>query len=134
MWVSNVNMELDVRFDHAMSSIFYKDSMVAAAALQPFDVRKTQRFGLNFSVPALQDQRWISPELAGDRSSGVVVISLRLAVDANFTAPNVVTRTEKLRILCEDLPISFPSAAGEGTLSPTFGNNYCFIRLRDGHD
>lgn len=134
MWVSNVNLELDVHFEHGMSSIFYKDSMVGAAALQPFDVRKTQRYGLNFNVPALQDQRWISPDLAADRGNGVVVVSLRLTVDANFTAPDVVYRTQRLKILCEDLPITFPTAAGEGALSPAFGNSYCFIRLRDGQD
>ncbi|XP_057779883.1 uncharacterized protein LOC130998482 [Salvia miltiorrhiza] len=128
--VSNVNMELDVRFDRGVSTIIYKDSMLGVAPMEPFEVKKSQQLGLNLTVPSLRDQSWVPPTLAADRSSGVVVVSLRLAVDTNFTAPDVVYRQQRLRVLCEDLPISFASTSGEGTLGPNFGN-HCFIRLRD---
>lgn len=128
-------MELDVQFQHGMSSILYKDSLLGIVALDPFDVRKTQRFGLNFNVPALRtaDESWVLPTLAEDRSDGAVVVSLRLAMDANFTAPDVVYRQESLRVLCEDLVVRFSSSSGEGTWSPGLGNP-CFIRLRDAQD
>ncbi|KAH6762127.1 hypothetical protein C2S52_019560 [Perilla frutescens var. hirtella] len=139
MFVKNVNMELHVDFHHAMSSVFYRDSLLGIVALDPFHVPKTQRFALNFTVPALRnpdDQRlhsWVLPTLAEDRSDGAVVVSLRLAMDANFTAPDVVYRQESIRIYCEDLVIRFSPSTGEGTWSPGLGNP-CFIRMRDSHD
>lgn len=140
MWVSNVNMKVDVDFHHGMSSIFYKNSLLGVAAMEPFLVRKTQRFGLNFTVPAMrmQDdqklQNWVLPALAEDRSDGAVAFSLGMAVDANFTAPDVDYRKESLRILCEDLEIRFPSpTSGEGTWSQGLGRP-CYIRLHESHD
>lgn len=138
MSVSNTNKELDVNFDHGMSSIFYKDALLGISTLQPFDVEKMQRFDVNYSMPAEQRiddhklQNWVLPTLAQDRSNGVVVFGLRLAMEANFTAPNIVYRQESLRVLCENMEISF-SPNGEGILSPGVRNT-CLIRLHEGLD
>ncbi|KAL1549254.1 hypothetical protein AAHA92_17382 [Salvia divinorum] len=130
MSVSNVNMELDVRFERGVSTIIYKDSMLGVAPMEPFQVLKSQRLGVNLTVPSLKDQSWVPPTLAADRSSGMVVVSVRLAVDANFTGTDVLYRQQRLRVLCEDLLVSFASTSGEGTLASSF-QNHCFIRLRD---
>ncbi|KAG6427582.1 hypothetical protein SASPL_111828 [Salvia splendens] len=130
MEVANVNTELDVRFERGVSTVVYKDSMLGMVPVEAFQVRKTQRFGVNVTVPSLKDQSWVPPTLVADWSGGLVVVSVRVAVDANFTGTDVLYRPQRLRVLCEDLPVSFKSASGEGTMGSTFGNN-CFIRLQD---
>ena len=130
MSVSNVNTELDVRFERGVSTIVYKDSMLGMAPVEAFQVRRSQTFGVNVTVPSLKDQSWVPPTLAADRSGGLVVVSVRVAVDTNFTGTDVLYRPQRLRVLCEDLPVSFKSASGEGTMGSSFGNN-CFIRLQD---
>ncbi|KAI3471753.1 hypothetical protein Pfo_028406 [Paulownia fortunei] len=133
--VSNTNKELAIHFDGVMSSIFYKDALLGISALQPFQVQQMQRSALNFSMPAEQTpndhrlQNWVLPALSQDRSNGVVVFSLRLAMKANFTSPNMVYRQESLRVLCENMQISF-SPTGEGTMLPGFGNA-CLIHLQE---
>ncbi|KAI3471745.1 hypothetical protein Pfo_028398 [Paulownia fortunei] len=133
--VSNTNKELAIHFDGVMSSIFYKDALLGISALQPFQVQQMQRSALNFSMPAEQTpndhrlQNWVLPALSQDRSNGVVVFSLRLAMKANFTSPNMVYRQESLRVLCENMQISF-SPTGEGTMLPGLGNA-CLIHLQE---
>lgn len=133
--VSNTNKDLAVHFDRVMSSIFYREALLGISTLQPFQVDQMHQSLINFSMPAEQtpnDQKlqgWVLPTLAQDRSNGMVVFSLRLAMKTNFTTNNVVYRQESLRVMCENIQVIF-SPTGEGTLSPGLGS-MCLIRLRE---
>ncbi|KAK6145742.1 hypothetical protein DH2020_022562 [Rehmannia glutinosa] len=133
--VSNTNKELALCFDHVMSSIFYKESLLGISAVQPFHVPQMQRYDVNFSMPAENGQKdnklqdWVLPTLSQDHSNGMVLFSLRLALKANFSTPKMVYRQQSLRVLCDNMQVMF-SINGEGTLSPGLGNS-CLIRVHD---
>ncbi|KZV48979.1 Hydroxyproline-rich glycoprotein family protein [Dorcoceras hygrometricum] len=133
--VSNANENLEIHFDHIRTSIFYREAIVGISVLQPFLLQKKQDLGLNVSVPAeplLSDddfQNVVLPSLAQDKKNGVIVFSLRMAFNANFTSSDIVYRREALRVFCDNLQVNF-SSSGEGTL--TQGSNAeCLIRIRD---
>ncbi|KAL3628148.1 hypothetical protein CASFOL_027194 [Castilleja foliolosa] len=135
--VSNTNKDLTIGFDRVMSSIFYKESLLGVETVKPFNIPQMQQTDINFTMPAEQLpsnqklQSWVLPTLANEHDNGgVVIFSLRLAMKANFTAPNMVYRQENVRVLCENMQIMF-SSPGEGTLSPGLGNT-CLIRINDG--
>ncbi|XP_075512762.1 uncharacterized protein LOC142548345 [Primulina tabacum] len=133
--VSNANENLEVQFDHIMSSIFYRQAMVGISTLQPLLLQKKQSLGFNISVPAepvVSDdelQRIVLPSLAQDQKNGVVVFSLRMAFEANFTSADMVYRKESLRVYCDNLQVNF-SSSGKGTLTKGSGSE-CLMRIRD---
>ncbi|XP_073271668.1 uncharacterized protein [Primulina huaijiensis] len=133
--VSNANEKLEIHFDHIRSSIFYRQAMVGISILQPFLVQNKQNMGLNVSVPAepvvSEDdfQRLMLPSLAQDQKKGLVVFSLRMAFNADFTSSDIVYRKEALRVYCDNLQVNF-SSSGEGALNPGSGSE-CLMRIRN---
>ncbi|KAL2250849.1 UNVERIFIED_CONTAM: hypothetical protein Sindi_2207200 [Sesamum indicum] len=108
--VHNTNRELAVHFDTITSSIFYKETLLGVSSLQSFQVKKTEKADIKFSLSALNDakmQALMLPQLAEDHSKGTVLFSLILSMKANFTTPTMVYRQASLRVLCENMPISF---------------------------
>ncbi|XP_073148291.1 uncharacterized protein [Henckelia pumila] len=133
--VSNANENLEIHFDQIRSSIFYRQAMIGISmSSQPFKLQKQQSLGLNVSVPAEPVegennlQRLLLPSLAQDQKNGVIVFSLRMALNANFTSTNIVYRKEDLRVYCENLQVNF-SSSGEGTLTQG-SESECLIRIR----
>ncbi|KAL6507788.1 hypothetical protein OROGR_023983 [Orobanche gracilis] len=138
--VSNMNKELAVSFDRLMSSVYYKEALLGTSAVETFHVvPQMQREEFNFTLlagdhAAGDNNRlvsWVLPTLAHDYSDRVVVFSLRLALKANFTTPSMVYRQEDMRVLCENMQVTFSTVTGEGELSPGFGTT-CLIRINNG--
>ncbi|KAL0410196.1 UNVERIFIED_CONTAM: hypothetical protein Slati_3609300 [Sesamum latifolium] len=132
MSIHNANRELAVHFATITSSIFYKETLLGVSSLQPFQVEKTEKADINFSLSPLNDakmQALVLPQLAEDQSKGTVLFSLVLSMKANFTTPTMIFRQDSLRVLCENMPVSFLNAQGkliEGWRS------ICLIHMHDG--
>ncbi|KAK4414777.1 hypothetical protein Salat_2584600 [Sesamum alatum] len=129
--VDNTNKEFGIHFDKITSSIFYKETLLGVSSLQPFQVEKTQKSNINFSLSALNDAKIHSvvlPQLAEDQSKGTVLFSLILSMKANFTTPSMVYRQDNLRVLCENMPVTFLN--GEGRLIEGWRSS-CLIHMHE---
>ncbi|KAL0374780.1 UNVERIFIED_CONTAM: hypothetical protein Sradi_3393700 [Sesamum radiatum] len=130
--VHNANRELAIHFATITSSIFYKEILLGVSSLRPFQVEKTEKADINFSLSALNDakmQALVLPQLAEDQSKGTVLFSLILSMKANFTTPTMIYRQDSLKVLCENMPVSFWN--GEGKLLEGWRSR-CLIHMHDG--
>ncbi|KAG8376819.1 hypothetical protein BUALT_Bualt09G0103500 [Buddleja alternifolia] len=131
--VKNTNHELAVDFDRVRSSVFYKEVSMGISSLDSFKLNKKQHSNIGFSMSSEQMENlskfdgWVLPAIAKDRSGGVVVFSVRLAMKCDFISGNVASRKESLRVLCDNLHVKFTDS-GEGTYvrGP---KDKCLIRL-----
>ncbi|GER41843.1 late embryogenesis abundant protein [Striga asiatica] len=135
--VTNTNKDRAIQFDQVKSLLFYKEALLGVSDVKPFQVSQMQNTEFNLSL--LVDvknaeenrvQEGILPTLEQDYSNGMVDFSLRLALKANFTMPNMAYRQESMKVMCERMEVVFSADTGAGRLSPPGMMSTCLIQVQ----
>ncbi|KGN48048.1 uncharacterized protein At1g08160 [Cucumis sativus] len=115
--VFNPNKKMTVSYDFIDSTLFYNNEFLTDTRVPPFAQEKKTQSVVNASFSALSAYVEASSlnKINDDRRRGTIKFNVGISARVGFRAGWWRTRRRLLRVLCEDLSVSFSSSNSSGS-------------------
>ncbi|CAI9097611.1 OLC1v1034082C1 [Oldenlandia corymbosa var. corymbosa] len=116
--VYNPNEDVKVSLEPVRASLFYKNSPLGMASVEPFNLqgKRVYNLGINLDNEKAVSVPILSEQMNADLKNGFLYVSLRISLGARF-ASSSIWRKETLRVFCEDLKVKLAPGGDSGKLS-----------------
>ncbi|GAU17497.1 hypothetical protein TSUD_340400 [Trifolium subterraneum] len=120
--VHNPNDRLKGYFQEFKVDIVHESNEIAASAVPNFELEKEEqkqmdvRASSNNGAIAVSFQKWDLDKMSKERSSGSLMVGVRIASMTEFKSPSLTTRSTGMLASCQGLKVVFQGATGNGML------------------
>ncbi|KAB5552941.1 hypothetical protein DKX38_010252 [Salix brachista] len=130
--VRNPNTKLTIEFGELQNFVFYEEDylLASATAPRPFSLETRTSGVINAKLSANNKdnlvENWVLDKLAKERSNGSVSFNFRMLFWTTFRSGLWWKRHLSMKVLCEDIQVSFVGASGYGNIAANGGRD-CLV-------
>ena len=130
--VRNPNTKLTIEFGELQNFVFYEEDylLASATAPRPFSLETRTSSVINAKLSANNKdnlvENWVLDKLAKERSNGSVSFNFRMLFWTTFRSGLWWKRHLSMKVLCEDIQVTFVGASGDGNIAANGGRD-CLV-------